>query len=133
MRQRSSSRDLALRGARLGALVGLAFIGIGLIRGVALLLGGDRPSAPTLADLRMFGFYVGGFALAGGLLGAVRLPERGRTGILLGCMAGGVVVMLAIQAGSEGGLGGMHSADWIALPAIGALLGAAGAFGFLRR
>jgi len=123
----------ALRGTALGALVGIALIGIGVIRALVTLLGGGRFAPFTNADWRLLVFYVGGFAFVGGILGAVRIQERGRTAIVFGAMAAGIVVMFAFVAGDKGGLSGMDRLDWIVLPALGALFGAAAAYGYLRR
>jgi hypothetical protein len=123
----------ALKGTLAGAFAGVVLICIGLVRALVVLLSGGRFKPLTSTDLRLLVFYVGGFALVGGLLGAARIHDRGRAIIVLGYVVGGVILMLAIVAGDDGSLSGMHGSDWLWLPALGALFGAAAAYGHLRR
>jgi hypothetical protein len=44
----------------------------------------------------------------------------------------GVIVMLAIALGDQGSLGALDAVDWVALPAMGMLLGGAAAYGYTR-
>jgi hypothetical protein len=124
-------RNLAV-GAGLGVATALLFIGVGIIRAVVAVISGARVAPPTSHDARILLFYVGGFAVAGAFLGVLLPYLHAKSLKYLGFAAGGVVVMLAIAAGDQGGLGALDRVDWIALPILGAILGLAAGFGYLR-
>jgi peptidoglycan/LPS O-acetylase OafA/YrhL len=127
----SLSRRVVL-GAALGITVGALFVGVGLVRAVMFLLGGGRLDALDGDDLRTIAYYVGGFGVGGALFGALKPVLRGKIGIYAGCMLVGVIVMLAIGLSDKGNLGAFDAFDWLALPGLGMLFGAAAAYGWTR-
>ncbi len=124
-------RDV-VRGAGYGAALALFFIGIGVLRAVVALISGAHMNPLTPEDARVLVFYVGGFTVAGALLGFLLRRLDAMLLKYLGFMAGGAVVMLAIATGDQGGLRALDRTDWIALPALGGALGLAVGYGFLR-
>ena len=121
------------RGAVCGALLGLAFLGVGLLRATLRVLGGGRIQALTAADIRPLASYVGGLAAAGALLGVIWPRMRSRTATYAGFGAGGALVMIAIMAGDAGGLAALDGVEWVVVPLGGVLLGCAFARGLLGR
>jgi hypothetical protein len=119
-------------GAILGGLVGILLIGVGLLRAVVVLVGGGSLKPPSADDLRVLAFYAGGFAAAGGALGAAKPLLHTRFAIAVGCMVAGVIVVLAIAAGEKGGLASLDRGDWVVLPLLGVVFGAAAAISCLR-
>jgi peptidoglycan/LPS O-acetylase OafA/YrhL len=121
-----------LLGSAVGGVAALLALGVGLSRaGVSLLSGG--PGTPLTADdTRMLAFYVGGFVIAGALVGALR-PDHGRRarGYAVFCL-GGAVVMLAICVADRGSPAALHGFDVAMVTFLGPLLGAAFAHGWFR-
>ena len=120
-----------------GAAVGIAIAGglmaIGLVRFVVYLFGGRGSiSWPSAADLRMPGFYIGSFAFAGALLGAVRPLLRTKAGMYVGQMVGGIIVMCGITLSDLRSFAAFDAQDWGFAIICGALFGAAGAYGWFR-
>ena len=132
-RLRSFVLGLPFRGARgalLGALLGAAFVGVGLLR--YLIGDGRAPTAEMERDARTFVFYVAGFALAGAVADAAQPLLPGRSGTYARFGLGGAVVALMIVAGSRGTLQTMTATDWVVLPLLGVAFGCAFARGFTR-
>ena len=119
-------------GTAIGALAGVFFIGIGVARAGLALLTGARMSPLTDEDLRLATYYVGGFALGGGLVGGVLPRARGVVGSYLAFAAAGMIVMTAIMA-SDGGLRTHDTVDWTVLLAVGAVFGLAFGIGWKGR
>ena len=122
----------ALLGALLGSLLGVAFIGVGLLRAGFVLLSGGKVTPPSAEDVRVLMFYVGGFGATGATVGAARSLLPRTAALVIGCVLGGVIVVLAIAAGDKG-LGALDRMDWIVYPILGMTFGAAAAIGLLRK
>ncbi len=121
-----------LLGAALGALLGVALIGVGLLRAGLVLLSGAKVTPPSSQDVKVLTFYVGGFSGAGAIVGTARSLLPKTAALVIGCLLGGVVVVLAIAAGDQG-LGALDRTDWIVYPILGMTFGAAAAIGLLRK
>jgi hypothetical protein len=130
------SRHAVLRGAVEGAGIGFlsafACIGIGLVRAAFVLLSGRHLAPLTAQDARLFAFYVGGFVIAGVLIGAAGPFLPGRVGTYARFAFGGMVVTLAIVMGDQGSIAATDTADWIFVLFFGPLFGFAAAYGYLR-
>ena len=123
-------RDVAA-GAVIGACLGGALLLVGVARFAVATLDGSPPALSS-GDRRMMAFYVGGFALAGALLGLVRpLIQDERSTYFFSAIAGAVVT-LVISAGSKGGLTAIPVPFVALLVVMGAIFGIAFARGFLR-
>jgi hypothetical protein len=123
-----------IRGASLGLLMGALCIGVGIVRWIVFLLSGEKLTAVSFGDLRVAAFYVGGFALAGAVVGGLLPRFRGSLATYVSFALGGMVVAATIVAG--GGIDGLTSngaLDWIGPMAIGAVLGIAAVHGWLKR
>ena len=124
-----------LRNTGMGAAVGAVFAGFGLVIGagriVLALLSGATMDAMTWADARLMGFYIGGFVLAGTVVGALRPFLQSATAVYVAMALGGAIVMNTIAIADQG-LDAMSRGDWIAMTMLGALFGCAAAYGFLR-
>ena len=130
------SRHVVFRGALEGAGVGFVFavclIGIGLLRALLALVSGRHLAALTGQDARLLAFYVGGFVVAGGLIGAAGPFLPGRVGTYARFVFGGMVVVLAIVIGDQGSLAATDSMDWIFIPVLGTVFGLAAAYGWTK-
>lgn len=130
--QHASFPRRVIVGAALGFAAGALLVGVGAIRVAAFILGGGRLEASDAGDLRWIAYYVGSFGLGGALFGALRPLLRGNGGVYAGCMLVGVIVVLAIALSDQGSLGALDATDWVVLPGMGMLFGAAAAFGWTR-
>ncbi len=123
------------KNAASGALVGAAFAGfcllVGLGRIVFVLLSGRTMEAVSWDDARLLAFYVGGFVLAGAVVGVLR-PLLRSGAAMFGAMALGGAIVTNTIAIAEKGLYSMSRVDWIAMTIMGALFGCAAAYGFVR-
>jgi hypothetical protein len=119
------------KGAGLGLALGLVLLSVGLLRAAVYLLTGGKLQPLAAADSRMMAVYVGAFAAAGALLGATRPLLRTKAGVYTACMAAGVIVVLAL-ARFDRRHAAMHAGDWWFVGGLGAILGAAGAYGWFR-
>jgi hypothetical protein len=80
-------------------------MGRALLAGSAIdLLSGD--------DGRMLGFYIGGFVVAGAVVGVLRPALRTKEGIYAAMVLGGAIVMNAIAIANDG-WSAMTRGDWI--------------------
>lgn len=122
----------ALRGALFGGAIGVAFLGVGILRAALFLLSGHRLAPISADDLRLATFYVGGFALAGTLLGGFWQMFRSKATAYVGFAFAGMIIMTAIMAGEKGGLRGNDAVDWVVLLSLGAGFGCAFGRGFLK-
>lgn len=115
------------RGLFRGLLVGLALIGTGALRAVLVMISGRSLTGPTVADLRPLGFYVAGFSLAGGVIGAFR-PWLHRAPIRYAvfCVAG-VLTVTSIVAGGDTTMQWDGLAFMILTP-VGAIMGLFGVY-----
>jgi len=121
------------RGAGFGLLIGIFCLAVGLVRAALFILGGGSLAAVSAEDMRSAGYYIGGFGLAGGVVGGTLPRLRGRLGTYGVFACAGMIVMLAIMASEKGGLATNGRVDWIALMSLGAFLGLAFAYGWNRR
>jgi hypothetical protein len=122
----------ALRGALFGGAIGVAFLGIGLLRAALFLLSGRHLDPISSDDLRLATFYVSGFAVAGTLLGGFWQLFRSKAIAYVGFALAGMIVMTAIMASQKGGLRGNDAVDWVVLLSLGAGFGCAFGRGFLK-
>lgn len=122
-----------VRGAGIGVVVGTLLIGVGVLRAAAFLLTGGHLSAPSSEDARLAAFYIGGFGLAGAVIGAVLPRLRSVVGLYVAFGAAGMIVMTAIMASEKGGLKAHDRIDWMLLMPLGAMFGCAFAYGWTRR
>ena len=121
------------RGAGIGLVIGLLFMGVGFLRAVLLLLTGGKLAALSLDDLRFAVFYLGGFGLAGAVVGGLLPRFRGAVATYVCFAFGGMVVMAAIMAGDKGDLASNDRSDWLALMTLGAVFGLAAGHGWRKR
>ena len=105
---------------------------IGAIRILFAVLGGERIAAPSRDDIQMIVFYVGGFAVAGAIIGLLRPLIRSRLGAYLAAMLGGIIVMGAIVRSDAPSFAAIDAMDWAFVIGSGMFFGAAAAWGFLR-
>ena len=119
------------KGAALGLALGVVLLGVGLLRAAIYLLTGGKLRPLAAADGRMMAVYVGAFAGAGALLGATRPLLRTKAGVYAGCMAAGVILVLALAL-ADRRHAAMHGGDWWFVGGLGGILGAAGAYGWFR-
>ena len=139
LRPYNRTRRLALvdfvRNVGWGAAAGAAFAAVCLLVGAGrlglALLSGATIEALTWADARLMIFYVGGFILAGAVVGALRPFLQSASAIYSAMALGGAIVMNAIAIADQG-LAAMTLGDWTAMTVIGAFFGCAAAYGFLR-
>ena len=122
----------ALRGALFGGAIGVAFLGVGILRAALFLLSGHRLAPISADDLHLATFCVGGFALAGTLLGGFWQMFRSEATAYVGFAFAGMIIMTAIMAGEKGGLRGNDAVDWVVLLSLGAGFGCAFGRGFLK-
>ena len=118
-------------GALGGAVIAGFALVVGLGRIVLALLSGRPTEAVSGADVRLLAFYVGGFVLAGALVGMLRTFVTSTVGMFGAMALGGVVVMCTIAVADEG-LAAMTRGDWIMMTVLGIIFGCAGAYGFTR-
>jgi hypothetical protein len=83
-------------------------------------LTGARLSPLTGEDFRFASYYVGGFALGGGLVGGVLPRARGLVSRHVAFAAAGMIVMTAIMA-TDGGLRAHDAIDWTVFSVVGDL------------
>ena len=125
-------RQLA-RGAAIGLAVGVLLIAIGVLRAAVFLLTGGHLPTLSWEDARLAAFYVGGFGLAGAVVGAVVPRLRTAVGLYVAFSVAGMIVVTAIMASEKGGLRARDRVDWILLMPIGAIFGCAFAYGWSKR
>ena len=113
------------RGAALGLLAGALMIGVGIARAAYFLLRGGHLSAISYDDLRLVIYYMGGFGVAGGLLGLLLPRYQGVVATRVLFAVAGMVVMTAIAASDAGGLRAHDRIDWLFLLPLGAIFGLA--------
>ena len=130
--QHASLSRRVVVGAALGVAAGASFVAVGLVRVAVFLLGGGRLGALNADEWQGIAYYVGGFGVGGALFGALRPLLPGKRSVYAGCMLVGVIVMLAIALSDKGSLSALDRGDWVVLPALGMLFGAAGAYGWTR-
>jgi hypothetical protein len=121
----------AIGGAILGFVFALFALLIGLVRAVIYLATDGALPALRPEDTVMLAYYVGGFIVAGTVVGAagVFFPSRAAT---YGRFAlGGMVVMLAIVLGDGEAFTTIDSFDWGMIIVLGAVFGMAAARGWL--
>src|SRR5690242_2438544 len=94
----------AAGGAGWGGVLALVCLGVGALRILAALVFGAHVALPTVADLRLLAFYVGGFSVAGALLGVARPLLRTRRTSYVGCACAGALAMIVIGVGDKGSL-----------------------------
>lgn len=123
----------AIRGGGLGLLVGVLLIGVGVARAALLLLTGGQLSAISSDDLRLAVYYVGGFGIAGAVLGALLPRLRGNLATHALFAGAGMIVMVAIMASGTGGLRAHDRVDWWFLLPLGAAFGLAFGYGWNKR
>lgn len=115
-----------------GIALGVLLVVVGIVRAVVFLLTGGSLESLDGDELRGLAFYVGSFGVGGAIFGALRFHRWGKVGTYAGCMLVGTIVMFAIGAADEGGIGALDRLDWIALTTMGLFFGAAAAFGWNR-
>ncbi|HEY9225638.1 MAG TPA: hypothetical protein VIP11_03255 [Gemmatimonadaceae bacterium] len=121
------------RGALIGVGVGSIFIVVGLLRAGLFLLTGGRLSALSANDARIAVFYLGGFGLAGALVGVLLPRARTAVRIYAAFALAGMVVVIAIMAAAKGGLTSHDRLDWFLFMSTGAVFGCAAAYGLSKR
>ena len=118
-----------------GALGGAVIAGFALVVGVGrmvfALLSGRTMEAVSRSGVRLLAFYVGGFVLAGALVGMLRTFVTGTVGMFGAMALGGVVVTCTIAVADQG-LDAMTRGDWIGMTVLGIIFGCAGAYGLTR-
>jgi hypothetical protein len=119
-------------GALFGGAIGVAFLGLGLLRAALFLLSGRHLDSISSDDLRLATFYVSGFVLAGTLLGGFWQLFRSKATAYLEFALAGMIVMTAIVASQTSGLRGNNAVDWVVLLLLGAGFGCAFGRGFLK-
>jgi hypothetical protein len=124
-------RNMAVGGLA-GAGLALAFLSIGLIRGLILLARGGSIAALDAKDVRLIVAYVAAFIVAGSFVGALRPFMTSKRGAYAVFAAAGIVVMNAIAI-ADRGLARMNSVVWIVMTVIGAIFGCAFARGLLGK
>jgi hypothetical protein len=127
--RRSVTSDL-LRGALGGAVVAGLCLGVGLVRGLFVLVLRHHVNRLGAEDLRTTEHYVGGYVLAvggfvvaGASLGVAKPLLQTRTGTYVRFALGGGGVAVAIAIGDKGSITGLQWHDWVVAAVIGALLG----------
>ena len=120
-------------GALVGACVGVAFIGVGVLRAGVAVVAGEHFRPLSSSDARLLAFYVIGFAVGGAAYGMVRAVFTKTLGLVMGFMLGGVVVMFAIMVGDEGSFAALDQMDVVFGVIMGIVFGAAAAIGVLRK
>jgi hypothetical protein len=129
---RSVITDVAVYAA-FGALLAVAFVGVGAVRAVVAVMFGAGRVRVEPDDLRMLAVYCGGFALAGGLLGLFRPLLRTRAGTYAGYAAAGAIVMVMVSVADDGSVrAAFHGFSWIVMVVVGGFFGGAFARGLLR-
>jgi hypothetical protein len=116
----------ALRGVGGGAALALIYLSVGIVR--ALFEGGAMSHSPQ--DARMASYYIGGFGLAGGIVGIFHPYLRTRAGSYWLFSIAGVIVVLAIVVAQEGHLTALTRA--VLSATLGPLFGCAFAYGMRR-
>src|SRR5580765_5675810 len=94
-----ATEDLAGRAARgslAGAAIGVLFLAVGLLRAGFYLVSGGHVAGLAASDVREMAYYLGGFTVAGAVIGAAWPMFRGQTGTYLGFALGGAIVGAAI-------------------------------------
>jgi hypothetical protein len=133
---KTTSRQVALRGALEGAGVGFVFaallIGVGVLRALIVKASGRHLAPLTAQDARLLAFYVGGFVVAGSLIGTAAPFFPGRFGTYARFVFGGMVLVLAIVIGDQQNLGALDGIEWIIVPVLGTVFGLAAAYGWLK-
>lgn len=120
-----------LIGAGLGALLATVCLLVGLGNFALHRLLGASIEPMSGDDARMVFYYVGGFVLAGALVGVLR-PALATPGAIYVVLAmGGAIVMNALAI-ADGGIAGIDLAEIAAMTLIGAAFGVALAYGWLR-
>ena len=123
--------DIA-KAAAFGLALSCILLGVGLLRGLAYVLGGGKLGTPDPAELRGIAFYMGSLGTAGALLGAARPLLRTKVGVYAGLMAAGVVVVIGIILADRRTLAAIRTDEWWFAVIFGSALGAAGAYGWFR-
>jgi hypothetical protein len=82
--------------------------------------------------MRLAAYYVGGFGLAGAVVGGLLPSLRGPVGTNALFACAGMIVMTAIMA-SDGGLKAHDRVDWLSLLPLGAVFGLAFGYGWSKR
>ena len=131
-RSPASTIGRTLRGAVLGALLSVVFLGVGLLR--FCFAGGtpDRAAEELSRSGRQFAFYAAGFALTGAIVAAMRPWLTGRVGTYVRYSVGGAIGMLTIAPGFAGGFATFNAFEWVVFPLLGMIFGCAFARGLHR-
>ena len=119
-------------GALVGALVGIACILVGVVRGLFVMLGGGHIAPLTHEEVRLLSFYVAGFIVAGIILSAIWPSLNNRVAKYFGFSLAGIVAMIGVLAGDKGGIAARDLFDWVLAVSIGIFLGCAFAVGWFR-
>ncbi len=117
----------------MGLVVGLLLIGVGVLRAGLFLLTGGHLAALSADDVRLVVYYLGGFGLAGAVVGPLIPRMRTRVGTYVVFSFAGMIVMAAIMASDNGGLRRQALVDWLWMMPLGAAFGCAFAYGFSRK
>jgi hypothetical protein len=122
----SRGRNVVL-GAAGGFAAALIIIAFGLVKFLILRHQGAPLKAISFDDVRVLLFYVGGFVLAGGFVGASRpILSSGRKTYSVFAAAGAIAMnFLALSDG----LARMHWFSFVMFSVLGAIVGLAVAFG----
>jgi hypothetical protein len=118
----------ALAGVGGGVALALVFLSFGIIR--ALFSGRAMSLSPQ--DVRMVSYYIGGFGLAGGIVGIFHPYFRTRAGSYWIFSLAGVIVGLMIGVAKEGRLTALTPFDVVLSATLGPLYGCAFAYGMRR-
>ena len=113
------------RGGGIGLIVGALLVSVGMARAAFFALRGGHLSDISSDDLRFVIYYVGGFGLAGAVLGVMlpRYPGAVATRVLFA--VAGMIVTTAIAASDTGGLRAHDHIEWLFLLPLGAIFGLA--------
>jgi hypothetical protein len=110
-----------------GLLVGLALIGLGLLRAVLVIVAGHSVVGPTVSDARPLAFYVAGFSLAGGVAGAFRLFVHHAFWRYVVFSVAGLIAVATIVAGGDAQMQ-WDGLTFMLLTPIGIILGLFGIY-----
>ena len=114
-----------------GLLVGFGLIGLGVLRALLVMLSGQSVTGPSMADVRPLAFYVVGFSLAGGFIGAFRPWLRLAAVRYTVFSVAGLIAVSSIVAGSDARIEWDRLTFMILTP-IGVILGLFGVYAVER-
>jgi hypothetical protein len=121
----------ACSGALSGGAVGLAFLGIGLVRALFAMLAGEHVTFHELFPGVLL--YVAAFALGGAAAGIMARATRTAAGLLLTAIVAAMLVVFVICWMVMGPPLTWSAGDWLFFEGYSILMGLAGGIGVLSR